>query len=289
VPFKTCHWNCVYCQLGRTAPLRPERRSYAPVDDVVREVGAALARAAGAIDWVTFGGSGEPTLHVQLGHMIRRVKALRTPVAVLTSGALLHLPEVREDLLPADAVLPSLDAGSEPVYRAVNRPWPGLAFSKLVEGLLAFRAAYRGRLWVEVMLVRGVNDGPRALADIASVLKRIGPDGVFVNVATRPAAESWVVPPDPEAVQKAAALLGATAPSGSAPPPSPVLDVPESLDAFVAVLSRHPLDEEELRERLACWPGGAETALAAVRRSHRVQRVHRGGKTFWGPAAGRYG
>lgn len=291
VPFKTCHWNCVYCQLGRTAPLRPERRDYLPTEDVLAELRAALAsHPRGSIDWVTFGGSGEPTLHAGLGRMIREAKALSdVPVAVLTSGALLHRAEVREDLLAADAVLPSLDAGSESVYRAVNRPWPGLTFTKMVDGLVAFRAAYRGRLWVEVMLVRGLNDAPEALADIAAVLKSVAPDRVFLNVPARPAAEAWARPPNPETLRLAAAVLGADATEGHTPPDDSDELIAGGPEALVELIARHPLEEHDVRRSVARWGAGAvEAAMAALPATGRVRRVERSGRFFWVPAAGRY-
>ena len=109
IPQKTCNWNCVYCQLGRSTPMINERREYNPSDTILEEVGFALRdHSPGEIDWVTFVGSGEPTLHSRLGEMIRRVKAKTSlPVAVITNGALLYLPEVRADLFPADAVMRS--------------------------------------------------------------------------------------------------------------------------------------------------------------------------------------
>jgi wyosine [tRNA(Phe)-imidazoG37] synthetase (radical SAM superfamily) len=290
LPFKTCHWNCVYCQLGRTVPLRAERRVYVPEHDLLAEVRAALARLEGGIDWITFAGSGEPTLHAGLGRLIREVKALTaTPVAVLTSGALLCQEDVRSDLLPADAVLPSLDAGSERVYHAVNRPWPGLTFDRLVEGLVAFRAEYHGRLWVEVMLVGGLNDSDDELERIAAVLRRVRPDRVYLNVPTRPAAEAWVRPPDPERLARAAVVLGASAemtPAGGCGPP-PAGDPAERL---LETLLRHPLSEDEMRRDLERGaPGGAEPVLSAIQATGRVRVVTRQGQRFWTHVAGRYG
>jgi wyosine [tRNA(Phe)-imidazoG37] synthetase (radical SAM superfamily) len=289
LPFKTCHWNCVYCQLGRTAPLRAERRVYVPEEDVLAEVRAAMARLEGAIDWITFAGSGEPTLHAGLGRMIREVKALtRTPVAVLTSGALLFQEDVRRDLLPADAVLPSLDAGTERTYRAVNRPWPALTFDRLVEGLVAFRAEYRGRLWVEVMLVGGLNDSDGELEAMAAVLRRVRPDRVHVNVPTRPPAEPWVRPPDPERLARAVALLGASVemtPVVGCGPPPPGDPARQLLETLV----RHPLAEDEMRRDLECRaPGSADGVLSAIRATGRVRVVTRQGRRFWTHVAGRY-
>jgi wyosine [tRNA(Phe)-imidazoG37] synthetase (radical SAM superfamily) len=114
IPLKTCNWNCVYCQLGRTRPLTNRRKDYFPVQEIISDVRQALsAHQPGEIDWVTFVGSGEPLLHTHMGHLVRQVNALTDlPIAVITNGSLLYLPEVRRELSAADAVLPTLDAGS---------------------------------------------------------------------------------------------------------------------------------------------------------------------------------
>ena len=168
IPLKTCNWNCVYCQLGRTTPLSNERRTLAPVEVVLDEAEAALRACGGNVDWITFVGSGEPTLHSGLGRMIRETRAMTSvPIAVITNGALLRREDVRRELASADAVMPSLDAGSEDLYRTINRPYPGLTLARHFEGLAAFRQSFSGRLWVEVMLVAGLNDTEPALRDLA--------------------------------------------------------------------------------------------------------------------------
>jgi len=154
IPSKTCNWNCVYCQLGRTAPMTNLRKDYLPAEDIVAQVREAVdSHREGEIDWITFVGSGEPTLHAHLGRMIREIKAFtKIPVAVITNGSLLYLPEVREELLAADAVMPTLDAGNAALYRKINRPMGELTFERLVSGLETFRKMYTGRFLPEVML-----------------------------------------------------------------------------------------------------------------------------------------
>jgi wyosine [tRNA(Phe)-imidazoG37] synthetase (radical SAM superfamily) len=188
IPLKTCNWNCVYCQLGRTTPLTGGRGDYSPAEHIVEEVRRALeASRAGEVEWVTFVGSGEPTLHERLGWMIRQIKAItKAPVAVITNGSLLYLPEVRKEVSPADVVLPSLDAGADSLYRVINRPHPTFTFDRLVDGLVKFRRGYSGKLWIEVMLVKNLNDSDAALKDLATVLSHIEPDEVHISLPLRP-------------------------------------------------------------------------------------------------------
>jgi wyosine [tRNA(Phe)-imidazoG37] synthetase (radical SAM superfamily) len=292
VPFKTCNWNCVYCQLGRTTAMTNERRDYVPAREVVAEVREALRAHGGAVDWVTFGGSGEPTLHKGLGRMIRAVKRFTSvPVAVLTNGALLHRPEVRRDVLAADAVLPTLDAGSEEVYRRLNRPRGDLTFSSLVEGLAAFRREYSGQIWMEVMLVRGLNDDARSLADIAAVLQRIGPDAVHVNTPVRPPAEPWVAPPTARSARRALSVLG----HGARLPAlgGPALDLsrsPRAADAVREILTRHPMDLRKIRGVLPQWTAPrVDETLAPAADAAPVGSVTHAGRRFWADARARYG
>jgi wyosine [tRNA(Phe)-imidazoG37] synthetase (radical SAM superfamily) len=292
IPFKTCNWNCVYCQLGRTSPLTNERRDFFPPDEIVAEADAAVkAHQPGEIDWITFVGSGEPTLHASLGAMIRKLKMLTAlPIAVITNGSLLYRPEVREELAAADAVLPTLDAGTDLLYRRINRPLAGLDFDRFVEGLVSFREQYSGRLWVEVMLVAGLNDTEQALDDLAQVLRRIRPDEVHLNSPIRPPCEPWVRPTDALGYARAARILGEVA--RVVHPAAGVLDLSgfsNVVDAIVAVITRHPVSEDELLQALNRWqPGHVRESLSDLERSGRAQVITRGGQRFWSCAEARY-
>lgn len=292
IPLKTCNWNCVYCQLGRTQPLLNERQEYFSSEEILAEVQEALAaHRAGEIDWVTFVGSGEPLLHAGLGWLIRQVKGMTNlPVAVITNGSLLYLPEVRQELIAADAVLPTLDAGTAELYRQINRPHPEITFERLVEGLVAFREEYQGKLWVEVMLVRGLNDTPQALWDIAKVLQRIRPDAVHINLPTRPPAETWVQPPTDEGLMQAMAILGNIAEVVHPAEGSFDLSGYESpIDAVIGIITRHPMRQEELERALDRWaPGQVSQALAELTASGRAQVVERYGVRFWSAAPSHY-
>jgi wyosine [tRNA(Phe)-imidazoG37] synthetase (radical SAM superfamily) len=292
IPLKTCNWNCVYCQLGRTTPLTNERREYSPRDEIVQQVEAALeTHRREEIDWVTFIGSGEPTLHIGLGWLIQQVKILtRIPVAVITNGSLLDRPAVREELRAADAVLPTLDAGTETLYRRINRPHPDLTLASLIEGLTAFRQVYTGRLWTEVMLVKELNDSEEALEDLTSVLRAVAPDAIHLSLPIRPPAEPWVQPADEESLMRATSILGETA--------SLIHPVEEDfdlsgyetlLDAVISIITRHPMREEELLRSLNRWaPCRAAEVLRELAVSGRGRVISRLGRRFWTSAAARY-
>jgi wyosine [tRNA(Phe)-imidazoG37] synthetase (radical SAM superfamily) len=289
---KVCNWNCVYCQLGRTVPLANERRDYYPREEIFAEVREALAeQKPGAVDWVTLVGSGETTLHSGIGWLIRRIKGVTAiPVAVITNGSLLHLQEVRTDLIAADAVLSSLDAGNPRLYRRINRPGPDLSYERLLEGLSAFRKEYGGRLWIEVMLMKGINDSLTDLEEIAGVLQRICPDQVHISVPSRPPAEPEVSIPDEDCLRRASEILGAH--SQVIRPPAGAFDLSghkSTADAVLAIISRHPMAEAELRKSLEHWaPGQVEEALRQLAACGEAQIVERHGERFWTAAGCRY-
>lgn len=285
VPLKTCDLNCVYCQLGRTRRPTTRRGAFFSAGEIFAEVATALARyEPGSIDWITFVGSGETTLYSRLGSLLRRVKSLtHVPVAVITNGSLLSRARVREELMAADAVLPSLDAGSEALYRRINRPHHSLTLAEHVDGMIEFRMAFSGGFWLEVMLLAGLNDSEAALFDLASIIEKIGPDEIHLSTPTRPPADPWVEVPTGESMERAASILGRVA---KVLPPMDVDTVTtidgDLVDAVMSVIARHPLKEREVEGLLSRWlRGRVEEILKALPESGKIQVVERNGERFW--------
>lgn len=192
VPFKTCTYDCIYCQLGRTTRKTVHRKDWVPAHQVIEQLKEKLHSKP---DYITISGSGEPTLFLQLKTLINTIKGMTDiPVAVLTNGSLLWQPEVRQALSSADLVIPSLDAGSSRLFQYVNRPHSDIGFDKMLEGLTAFRDEYRGRYWLEVMLLAGVTVTIAEISKLAAWIHRICPDKVQVNTVTRPPAEGFSEP-----------------------------------------------------------------------------------------------
>lgn len=292
IPLKTCNWNCVYCQLGRTRRLIQERGEYIPPQTILEELQDSLAvYKPGEIDWVTIVGSGEPTLYRELGWLIQQVKMItQLPVAVITNGSLLSLPGVRRDLAAVDAVLPTLDAGSELLYRKINRPWSKLTFASHVQGLVDFRKEFSGQLWVEIMLLKNMNDTVKALEEIANVLKLIHPDQVHLMLPVRPPAESWVQPTDEIGVQKAMSILGSVARVLRPERQGTVTCNNGDLEsAILGIITRHPMSEDELIANLGHHsPGEVKHTLIQMHKDHKVQQVVRYGKQFWNAAGANF-
>jgi wyosine [tRNA(Phe)-imidazoG37] synthetase (radical SAM superfamily) len=205
VPFKTCTYDCVYCQLGRTTHKTVERGEWTPVDDILGELEERLSTRP---DYITLSGSGEPTLSSRIGEVIERIKTMTDiPVAVLTNGSLLWDEEVRRPLCGADLVIPSLDAGDEATFQRVNRPVESITFELMLKGLVDFRREFRGEYWLEVLLLDGVTATPAAVEQIARCAARIEPDRVQLNTVTRPPADPGAAPVSKERLAQFATMF----------------------------------------------------------------------------------
>jgi len=206
VPFKTCSYDCIYCQLGRTTCKTVERKEWVPLQEVVAQVREKLSTAP---DYITLSGSGEPTLHSRLGDLIASLKSMTgIPIAVLTNGSLLWDRDVRDGLGAADLVIPSLDAGDAAMFHHVNRPHESLSFERMVEGLAEFRSGFGGACWLEVFLLGGMTAVPAEVDRIAGLIERIRPDRVQINTVTRPPAEDFALPVSRQDMDRFAARLG---------------------------------------------------------------------------------
>ena len=194
VPFKTCTFDCIYCQLGRTTRKTWKRRAYFPVNEIRAELEQVL-KTGETPDRIGIAGSGEPTLNSEIGVLIKEIKQCTAiPVAVLTNGALLWMPAVRAALMPADLVLPSLDAGDPRLFRHINRPCSGITYDRMVKGLIQFTHQFPGQVWLEILLLAGLTDTPAAVTRIAEQVSRIQPDRVQLNTVCRPPAEKYARP-----------------------------------------------------------------------------------------------
>lgn len=205
IPFKTCTYDCIYCQLGRTTYKTCERKEWVPLNAVLANIEQKLSTNP---DVITLSGSGEPTLYSRVEELISGIKELTDiPIAVLTNGSLLWRDDVRNQLLNADVVIPSLDAGSEAVFRAINRPHPGILFDQMLSGLVEFREIYKGKYWLEVFLLGGYTTIEPELRELIECVERIKPDLVQLNTVTRPPAEDFASAVPLERMQEIAQML----------------------------------------------------------------------------------
>jgi wyosine [tRNA(Phe)-imidazoG37] synthetase (radical SAM superfamily) len=208
VPYKTCSFDCVYCQIESTTDLTVERKEYVPEAEVIAELKEKIESGA-AIDFLTFSGSGEPTLHSGLGRLIKYAKkfpGLKT--AVITNGSLLWRKDVASDLVEADVALPTLSSVNEESFKRIHRPCPELQLPRIVDGLVEFRKNFKGEIWLEVFIVKGINDTEAEMRALAETVKKINPDRVQLNTSARIPSEEFSLSADQEQMEKLAKILG---------------------------------------------------------------------------------
>ena len=293
LPDKICSLNCVYCEVGATTTLTCERREYAPTVEILAEIDGFFREAAAerSIDVVTITGSGEPCLHSGLGRIIRHLKAhIAKPVVVLTNGTLLHLDRVREELAPADIVIPSLDSALASGFRKVNRPANCVELAEVIQGLTRFCREFTGQVWLEILLVKGMNDSADEIAALTAAVAGIGPDRVQLNSVARPPLESFVAPVSAERLTEIGAEFkkSFTGPvdilvrfTGNDAGPSLKRDPAVLAQEIIQMLRRRPCTADDIREALALAPSEVAEVLKQLEADGRIQELTHNNKVYF--------
>ncbi|MGC8721977.1 MAG: radical SAM protein [Caldisericaceae bacterium] len=209
VPRKVCSFDCVYCEVGKTTLITTERKEYIQKEEIVGEVKAFLSKYTGPLDHITFSGLGEPTLNSEIGHMISEIKEFTSvPIAVLSNGSLIGLDEVKNDLMNADIVKFTLNSAIEEEYSNINKNDPSVKLSEVIKGIIDFRKEFKKELWIEILLVKGLNDSESNYLGLRKVLGYIRPDKVHLNTIVRAPALKIVSALSMSEMRKAKMLIG---------------------------------------------------------------------------------
>jgi wyosine [tRNA(Phe)-imidazoG37] synthetase (radical SAM superfamily) len=282
VGLKTCTQNCLYCQLGVNGVTTTQRKAYIDVSEVAAELRDKLADGVEA-DFITISGSGEPTLNSDIGRLIDEIKAMTDiPVAVITNGTLLNDSQVRVDISRADAVMPSLDAGDEDAFKAMNCPHADLTFKSLVDGLKAFRADYKGQIWLEVFFCEGINTSDDQVENISRIIADISPDKVQINTAVRPTAEKSAIAVSPEKLTEIAGKLGFNAEIiASFPTPAREKNAKADSDKIIELLKRRPCSIEGMSSSLNVTISSVQEIIEDLLNAATVSPQEKGGVVFY--------
>jgi len=196
-PYKTCSFDCLYCQLGKTTVRTASRQEYVKTTDILDELKSWLENNpedSKQLNFITFSGAGEPTLHSKIGELISGIKKMTDiPVAVITNASLLSEPAVRKEILAADLIVPSLDAVTPQIFAKIDQPHPQIQLEKIIEGLIALRREFKGKIWLEVMLVKGVNDRINHIRLLKETIDKINPNKVQLNSPVRASCQQNVL------------------------------------------------------------------------------------------------
>lgn len=273
-PHKVCTFNCVYCQCGATTLRTTIRKPYIPPRTILKQVLTKI-RKHRDIDFLTFSGSGEPTLNSAIGELITGLKKKSDiPICVITNGSTLGQPQVRNDLRHADLVMPTLCAASQRTFRRINQPHPALSVNKIIQGLVDFRREFKGRIWLEIMLVRGYNDSPRVIRCLQKAIARIRPDRIYLNTVIRPPRDPAARPLSRSELKKIQRALGPNcaiaADFTSAVRPKPLIGLKKEI---LEILKRRPETPAAIAKALTANQTSVHQALADLQKTKIIKRI----------------
>jgi wyosine [tRNA(Phe)-imidazoG37] synthetase (radical SAM superfamily) len=281
VPFKTCSLDCIYCQAGKTTHKTIERKSYVSLESVMPELKDALKQSQ-KIDYITLSGSGEPTLNLDLGRIITAIKKITDiPVAVLTNGTLLHLESVRDELMAADLIVPSLDAVSQEIFCEINKPHPHINVSQMIAGLKSLREAFSGDIWLEIMLVKGLNDSPEEIKKLKEVISSIEFEKVQLNTTVRPAADKVIEPVTNEELASIKELLGERCEviAGFRENQHTIdTNIPEKI---ISIISRRPLNLSEISDSLGIPKERTNKHVYLLEQQGKIESLAYGSESYY--------
>lgn len=282
LPFKTCTLDCVYCQLGASSGTTVRRKTFFNPKDVLDQVQKAIASGA-RIDHITFSGSGEPTLNRSLGGLIRGIKKITDiPVAVLTNATLLSRMDVREGLRAADIVVPSFDAATPGLFRRINRPHRSLSLNRTLKGLVEFRRRYKGRIWLEIMLVKGMNDSPAHVRKLKEAIAAIRPDKVQLNTVVRPPAQKNTGPLSASEMVEIREAIGEGCEVVADFPKKAQISAFKSLEASIlSMVRRRPVTAEDISASLGNHHDEVRKTLASLVSAKKIRRSSFNGKIYF--------
>ncbi len=211
-PYKVCSFNCVYCQLGRTIATATERKEYIDIKEIIEELKLWLAgnnEKIKVLNYITFSGLGEPTMNIKIGRLISEIKNLTfVPVAVITNSSFLSDPLVRKEIIKADLIVPSLDAVTQEIFEKVDRPAKNINIENIIEGLINLRKEYSGKIWLELMLIKGINGDLMYIKKFKEVIGKINPDKIQLNSPVRVTAEPDIFALDKNQMGEIKEILG---------------------------------------------------------------------------------
>jgi len=209
---KVCDLDCIYCQWGSIGKTIFERKEYVQAAEIILELKSWMQnnpQATKELKFVTLSGLGEPTLNTCIGELIDQVKNITgSKIAVITNSTLLGDQAVRQGLWKADLIVPSLDAVDLEIFKQINRPHAGIKLNEIIDGLVALRKEFHGQIWLEIMLIAGMNDDLGHIEELKKAIWRINPDKIQLNSPVRSTAEKNVFAVEKAKLEKIKEILG---------------------------------------------------------------------------------
>ncbi|MCD6585970.1 MAG: radical SAM protein [Desulfobacteraceae bacterium] len=282
VPYKVCSYNCIYCQIGPTPETTNMRKPYISSKEILSQLYKRIEEGIKP-DYITLGGSGEPTLNSEISDIIKGIKSYTDiPVTVLTNGSLLMNETVRQDLCGADVVLPSFDACDERSFLKINRPHSSIDFEKMAHGLIEFRKIYPGKIWLEIFIVKGINDTESMMRKFKQWTDQFAPDKIHLNTAVRPTAEINVHTVSEDRLKNFCEILGkkaeVIAPFKKEAKNKKMIDTGTEI---LNMLGRRPCTLTDISAGLGLHPHEILKYVAPMITNQHIEVLHINGKMFY--------
>ncbi len=282
IPLKTCSLDCVYCECGSTTRLTVDRKEYLPIDEVINELTDYLSTNP-QLDYITFAGSGEPTLNSRLGDVAGYLKTNypQYQLCLLTNGTLFTDPLVRADVAHVDLVIPSLDSATENGFKLINRPQKDLCCAAVVDGLVKLGAEFTGEIRLEIFIVPGINDTTIELAALKKAIEKIRPHRVQLGTLDRPGTEDWVEAADSQKMSEISAFLNGAELIGTFQPRQKIASFKEEHSRnILQTLRRRPCTIKDLEQILDIHPAELQKYVHDLLERDKIEIENKARGTF---------
>ncbi len=285
VPHKTCSYNCIYCECGKTTDLTAERREYVPTAEVIEELDSYLSESP-KLDYITFSGSGEPTLHNGIGEITWFLKGKYPEyrIALLTNGSLFFDKKMRDEVMDIDVIIPSLDSATEIGFMKIDRPCSSLKVEKIIAGLVDLRKEFSGEFWLEIFVVPGLNDTKEELSALSESVHRIAPERIQLNTLDRPGVVDWIRAATQEEMERFAKALDYEGVELTGRPSSRSgIDSfsGDAVECIMQTISRRPCTVEDLSSVLGMHPNEVNKYIQLLVEEGRIKEKREGRGIFF--------
>ena len=190
---KSCNLNCIFCECGATKKIQLERQRFKDMNEILEEISAVLKDIKP--DYITFSGSGEPTLSLDLGNISKAIKEdlkYQGKICLITNSLLLADVNLMKELEYIDLIVPTLNTLTQDIFEKIVRPDYRTSVEEIRKGFINLnKSNYKGKIWIEIFILENVNDSDKNFVDIANFLKseNIRYDKIQLNTIDRVGAE----------------------------------------------------------------------------------------------------
>ncbi len=281
IPCKTCSYNCVYCEVGRTTDLIMEPSSFSSVPEIIEELEIVLSKTHP--DIITLAGSGEPTLNRDIGVLTSEIKNITSiPVALLTNGSLLWKKDIRERCIGVDILMPTLCSVYEETHKKIHRPHPDLDLNKILHGLKEMRKEYKKDFFLEIVLLKGINDNEKEFSGLRKCIRDISPDRVQLNTVVRPPADQNAISVSKTDLEEAQKYFGGNTEVIAALPFKNRGDITDSkIDRIFEMARRRPVTPDDISKSLNLNRIETERLIKELRIKGRIMEQKHDGNFFY--------